>query len=246
MAPAPARMLDPVADLHRRLRASRGRTISSSLRTIITRWWGDHGLADHPAAVGKRIALALVERRGLEDKLAGIWLFEELLGEHLRLDDLTAFADLCERRKLVDATLIDAFAIRVLGVLLRRSRGRADVVQALARWRTAESPAQRRAACVAFTTLAPDGDAAVPGFTQLALTMCATLVWSPERSDQSAVGWLLCELSRAEPLRVEAFVRRHARFMTRECARHAVERLSAAQQADLLAHWKRATSLRTR
>jgi 3-methyladenine DNA glycosylase AlkD len=72
--------------------------------------------------------------------------------------------------------------------------------------------------------------------------MCSAIVWSPDRIDQTAVGWLVRELSRAEPTRVEAFVRRHARLMSRECARLAVEKL--ANKQELLAAWKRATSLR--
>jgi 3-methyladenine DNA glycosylase AlkD len=100
---------------------------------------------------------------------------------------------------------------------------------------------QRRAACVAFTAVAPQGDAVI---VQLIFTLCSTVVWSPESIDQTAVGWLMRELSRAEPTRVEAFVRRHARFMSRECVRQAVEKLPVARQHDLLAHWKRATVLR--
>jgi 3-methyladenine DNA glycosylase AlkD len=241
---AKARMLDPVADLHRRLRVARSRTISGSTRALVLRWWNDHGLAEHPAAVGKRVALALLERRSLDDRLAGILVFEELLADHLRAGDLPAFGDLLARNCIVDPTTVDAFAIKVLGTLLHRVRGRGDVAQALCRWRAAESPWQRRAACVAFTALAPQGDAALPNLTSLIFTICSAVVWSPARSDQTAVGWLLSELSRAEPTRVEAFVRRHARFMSRECARNAVDRLPAARQQDLLAHWKRATTLR--
>jgi 3-methyladenine DNA glycosylase AlkD len=250
---AKALMLDPVADLYRRLRAARRRTVSSSTRALVTRWWADHGLAEHPVAVGKRVALALLEQRGLEDRLAGIFVLAELLGDQLRASDLADFATLFAQRAWTDASVsgsraavVDAFATKVLGALLQRARGRADVAQTLAGWRASESPAQRRAGCVALATLAPQGDTAVPGLAQLIFTVCATLVWSLERSDQTAVGWVLCELSRAEPARVEAFVRRHARFMTRECARHAVEQLPATTQEDLLAHWKRATALRTR
>ena len=215
-----------------------------STRAIVLRWWSDHELGEHPAVVGKRIALALLEQKPTEDKLAGILVLEELLADHLRTADLAAFADLFARNRLADGSVVDAFGVKVLGTLLRRVRGRADVARGLALWRSAESPWQRRAACVAFTALAPQGDAACTGFAQLVFTVCSAVVWSPERSDQTAVGWLLRELSRAEPTRVEAFVRRHARFMSRECARHAVERLPAARQQDLLAHWKRATTLR--
>ena len=42
----------------------------------------------------------------------------------------------------------------------------------------------------------------------------------------------------------DTFVRRHARFMSRECARHAIEKLPPATQRALLAHHRRATTLR--
>ena len=239
---ATARMLDPVADLRRRLAPARRK--GRALRGIVLRWWSDQGLAEHPAAVGKRIALALLEQKRPAHQLAGIFVLEELLADHLRASDLGAFASLFDARHLADDSVIDAFGIKVLGTLLHRVRGRADVARGLAQWRNAESAAQRRAACVAFTALAPQGDGALPGLAQLIFTLCGTIVWSVERSDQTAVGWLLRELSRAEPTRVEAFVRRNARFMSRECVRHATERLTTARQQDLLAHWKRATSLR--
>lgn len=243
MAAAKARMLDPVADLRRRLRRRAARQVARSLRATVTQWWSDHGLAEHPAAVGKRIALALLEQTQLEMQLAGILVFEELLADHLRASDLPAFAELLARGCLTEDAVVDAFGIKVLGTLLHRVRGRGDVARGLAQWRNA-GPAQRRAACVGFTALAPQGDTALPGLAQLIFSVCSTVVWSREPTDQTAVGRLLRELSRAEPTRVEAFVRRHARFMSRQCARHAVERLAPARQQDLLAHWKRATSLR--
>lgn len=234
--------LDPVADLRRRL----ARRDNRSLRSTVKRWWSDHELAEHPAAVGKRIAIALLEQKRTDGKHAAILVLDELLADHLRATDLPAFAAVFESGRLVDATLVDDFSIKVLGTLLHRVRGRNEVARALAHWRHAESAWQRRAACVALTALAPQGDAALPGFAQLAFTVCSAVIWSPQRTDQTAVAWLLRELSRAEPTRVEAFVRRHARFMTREAMRQAIDRLAPTRQQDLLAHWKRATSLPSR
>jgi hypothetical protein len=244
MATKAASSLDPVADLHRRLarKPARSRT-RRSVRATVMRWWSDHGLADHPAAVGKRIAIALLEQTATDDKLAGILVLDEILADHLRASDLPAFAQLFEAGLLAEGSVVDGFGVKVLGTLLHRVRGRHDVSRALALWRGAESRWQRRAACVAFTTIAPQGDHAAPGFTQLVFTVCSAIIWSTDRIDQTAVGWLLRELSRAEPTRVEAFVRRHARFMSREAARQAIEKLPAARQAELLAHWKRATTL---
>jgi hypothetical protein len=227
--------IDPVADLRRRLARRPG-------KATVLRWWDDHGLAAHPATVGKRIAFALIEQRGADDKLAGVLVLHELLGDQLRTADLAAFEKLFGQRLLEDGAVVDAFGVQVLGTLLLRVRGRADVARILATWRNADSPWQRRAACAALTALAPQGDGALPGLAQLIFQMCSAIVWSPDRIDQTAVGWLLRELSRGEPTRVEAFVRRHARFMSRECARLAVEKL--ARKKELLDHWKRATSLR--
>ena len=232
--------LDPVADLGRRL----GRRQSTALRTCVLRWWTEQGLADHPPAVGKRIALALLEREQMDAKLAGVIVLHELLADHLRVADLATFEPLFANGALGDGGLVDWFGVKVIGTMLLRVRGRGEVARVLAAWRNADTMWQRRAACAGFTALAPQGDVALDGLAQLIFTVCGAVVWSPERVDQTAVGWLLRELSRGEPTRVEAFIRRHARLMSRECARQAVEKLPAQRQQELLAHWKRATTLR--
>ena len=218
--------LDPVADLVRRLRINRSDLISACVR----RWWRDHGFATHPAAVGSCVALALIEQRRRDAKLAGIMILGELLADRLRASDITAFERLFDGGHLADTELVDRFAERVLAPLIDH---RTD---AIARWSDAETCWQRRAACIALATRA---DARL---ADVILTVCRTVVWSHEHDDQTAVGALLRALSASEPLRVEAFVRRHARFMSRECARLAVAKLPS--RAVLLAHHKRATSLR--
>jgi len=224
--------LDPVADLKRRL----ARRPAQQLRSCVRKWWRDHRLGEHPAAVGKRVALALLEQKMAAAKLAGIFMLHELLADHLRAADLPAFVGLFEREQLADAIVVDGFAVRVLGTLLHNVRTRDEVVRALVQWRDAPSSWQRRAACLAFTALARQGD-----HTQSIIALCSAVVWSVERRDQTAVAVLLRELSRSEPTRVEAFVRRHARFMSRDCLRGSIERLPAERQQNLVAHWRRAT-----
>src|SRR3954449_10939887 len=164
--------MDPVADLHRRLArragkptpsrptATRGWTAAG--KPTVERWWADHGFGAHPAAVGKRIALALIEQRAAIDKLAGIHVLADLLGDQLRATDLDSFDRLFDAGHLEDGALCDAFGVQVLGTLVQRVRGRADIARVLATWRNADTPWQRRAACAALTTLAPQGDAALP------------------------------------------------------------------------------------
>jgi 3-methyladenine DNA glycosylase AlkD len=235
--------LDPVADLKRRLTRQRDAS-NAKLRACVRTWWADHDFDRCPTTVGKRVALVLIEQRLTGDKLAGIAILADRIGDQLRVTDLPAFARLFEDGHLADAIVVDWFTSQVLVTMLARAPGRADMARHLARWRDAATPWQRRAACLAFLALAPAGDAALAGLVDLALSICATVVWSHEAADQAAVGLLLRELSRGEPTRVATFVRRHARLMSKPGVRVAVAKLSAALRTELLAHHKRATSLR--
>jgi hypothetical protein len=251
--------IDPVADLRVRLnreatdpaRAFWTRYLKgigafhgvpmAKVRACVRTWWSEHGLDVHPAAVGKRVAIALIEQPMVEEKLAGILVLQDLLGSHLRATDLTAFARLFATESLAEWNVVDWFVMKVLVTLLDRPQGRREVMRAIAQWRTSESMWARRAACLAFVKLAPTGD---PMVTEHVLTISATVVWSIERHDQTAVGSVLRELSRAEPARVEAFLRKHALLMSKEAFKLAIAKLPAAQRVELLAHHKRATSLR--
>jgi hypothetical protein len=224
---------DPVADLRGRL----ARVPLAKLRPCVRGWWADHGLGEHPAAVGKRVALALIEQPQLEPKLAGIAVLHEQLGAQLRQGDLPAFAQLFARGHLADQTVVDSFIMKVLVPLLERP----GVTRALAQWRAAETMWQRRAACLALIRLAAREGS---GVGDQVLATCRVVVWSHERADQTAVGCVLRELSLVEPARVEAFVRRHALLMSKECARQAVAKFPAPLRRELLAHHKHATSLR--
>ncbi len=236
--------LDPVADLRRRLaRLGRGPLPLAKIRACVRTWWRDHELDDHPATVGKRIAVVLIEQRSAAHKLAGILVLEQL-ADQLRAPDVTAFARLFGGDHLAAFDVVDRFATCVLGAMLEGSSVQVDVAHALASWRSAETGWQRRAACVAFARIAANGNSSIPGLASMILALCAAVVWSIERCDQTAVGWVLRELARVEPERVETFVLRHARLMSRECARLAVTTLPTDRRTELLAHHTRATTLR--
>jgi hypothetical protein len=230
--------IDPVADLKVRLGDGAG------LRGCVRAWWVDHGFADYPPAAGKRIAFALIEQAQAAHKLAGILVLHEMLGPQLRAADVPAFARLFAQGHLAEPGIVDRFAGKVLGTLLDRVPGRREVVRALVHWRAADTAWQRRAACLAFVELAPHGDGALLGLVDQILTILAAVVWSHEAEDQTAIGPVLRELMLADPIRGEAFFRRHARLMSRSCARVAVAKLPAATRNDLLAYHRRATTLR--
>lgn len=236
--------IDPVADLRRRLaRVSPRSAPVARIRTCVRRWYRDHGLDEHPATVGKRIATVLIEQRSSEQKLAGVLVLEQL-ADHLRTTDLPVFARMFTGGHLTAWPVVHQFADRVLAALLARESSQADTARAIASWRAADNAFQRSAACVALTSVAARLDTTIPGLASMLLGVCATVVWSTERSDQLAVGQLLRQLARAEPERVEVFFVRHARFMSRECARAAVASLPPDRRRELLARHTRATTLR--
>ena len=241
------RALDPVLDLQRRL-AKEGLPASfAKVRRITRAWWKHHGFDDQIATAGtaeggERIGIILIAQRLAESKRAGIIVLGELVGDQLHGLDLGALGSLLHDGHLAQPALVEAFAVRVLGKLLVRDDTRARVIYDLAQWRHAEKPWQRHAMCLAFLELAPRAST-IAGLLEMILAICASVVWSIDPIDQSAVASILRELSTSEPDRVEAFFIRYARFMSKACARTAISRYSRARRSELLAHHKRATTI---
>ena len=154
--------------------------------------------------------------------------------EKLRAEDLPTIARLFEHGQLSDEDDIDRVARGVLAPMIEHARDRREVAHAIAGWRGATTPAQRRAACLAFV-------AHVAEYSELAFSICADVVWSPDPTDHLAVAELLAALAAVVPARTEAFVRRHAHLMSRTCVRKAVATLRARDE--LLAHHRRATTI---
>lgn len=237
------RALDPVADLKRRL-ARAPRTV----RRVTRAWWKDHGFPAQIASagtaeVGKRIGIILIEQRAIEAKRAGIVVLGELVGAQLHTLDLEVLGTLLQSGHLAEAKLVEAFATRVLGRIVEREHLRANAIYQLAQWRHAEKAWQRYAMCFALLGLFPRSHE-IAGLAEIVLAICASVVWSIDPIDQTAVGRVLSELSDVEPDRVQEFFVRYCRFMSRACARAAVARYAEARREKLLAYHKRATSIR--
>lgn len=169
---------------------------------------------------GKPLALSLLRQRHAEDKIAGILMLQRL---DLTREDLDDIAALFGKGHVADWSTCDWLCVKVLGPLIAR-HGR-PVAEAIAAWRHSDNLWQRRASGVAFVNLARRGDANFPGFVSLVLEVCAATVQSPERFAQTGTGWVLRELSVAEPERVRAFLRKHREKFSAEGLRYATEKL---------------------
>ena len=115
--------------------------------------------------------------------------------------------------------------MKVFGRFVASGEDRRRRAEAIAGWRSAATLWQRRAAAVSFVDVAPQGDRFFDGFTDLLLTVCESNVADPARFSQTSVGWLLRELSKGEPARMQEFVDAHGAAMSREALNAATTRL---------------------
>jgi 3-methyladenine DNA glycosylase AlkD len=196
----------------------------SSIRKIVHDIWKVKQLDELPRDTRIDIALAQFGQRYCEDKLAGVLMLSELLMDDLQSDDVTLLARPFELRQIDDWNTCDWYCVKVLGRFVE-ARDRRRRARAIAAWRSAEPLWQRRAAAVAFVNLAPHGDAFFRGFTALLLRVCASNVGDHARFSQTSVGWLLRELSKAEPEQVAQFVESNRELMSKESLKAATTHL---------------------
>jgi 3-methyladenine DNA glycosylase AlkD len=197
----------------------------AGIRTAVRELWTDERVQALPRDRQIGLALRLFAEPYCEDKLAGVLALAEHLLDDLGLGDVPRLAAPFEDGHIADWNTCDWYCVKVLGPLVERAPDRRAAAEAIAGWRAATGLWQRRAAAVAFVNLAPRGDALFPGFVERVRSVCAANVRDPARFSQTGVGWVLRQLSRADPDAVAAFVRGHRADMSREALRSATAKL---------------------
>lgn len=195
------------------------------VREVVHAVWSDRQLDDRPRGERFEIVLALFAQRYAEDKLSAILVLGERLIGDLRAADVPLLAEPFARGDIADWSTCDWYCVKVLARLLERAPDGGATADAIAAWKSAPGLWQRRAAAVSFVTLARHGNARLPNLTRLVLDVCSVNVRDPERFSQTSVGWVLRELSRADPDAVTAFVDEHGDEMSAEARRMATARI---------------------
>jgi 3-methyladenine DNA glycosylase AlkD len=172
----------------------------------------------------RSFAAALVARPELEAKLLGI----VLLGRFRRQFDRSILTD--ARRWLErwchDWATTDGLCSEVIGPLLV---ARPELRRVLRGWRRSRHLYVRRASAVGLINLARAG-------RELGEAYSAALALAEEDHHllHKAVGWLLREAGKTDAARLERFLRRHGRRLSRTSVRYSIERLPAGKRATLL------------
>lgn len=141
---------------------------------------------------------------------------------------------------IADWATCDTTSTRVLAPAIVASPA---IAHRVAEWRDSDNIWKRRAAAVTFVgcKLAR----AEAGYQPLILSICDAAVRHPERFVQLGVGWVLREVSVDNAAAMQAFVASHARWMSREGLRYALEKVPAAVRDAVLAHHRGASAVGT-
>ncbi len=191
----------------------------ATIRAAVREAWREHGLDALSPDDQLAVALGPFEHRHAEDKLAGVLALSEFVVGRLDVRHAERLAEPFARGHIGDWGTCDWYCVKALGPFVEHS-GRSGA-EAIAAWRHEEAFWQRRAAAVSFVNLAPRGRAFYDEFPELLLAVCETNVGDAARFSQTAVGWLLRELSKAQPDLVARFVEEHREEMSAEALRRA-------------------------
>ncbi|PPK97460.1 3-methyladenine DNA glycosylase AlkD [Kineococcus xinjiangensis] len=197
----------------------------AGVRSAVRALWRQHDLGARPT--GELLALAheWFAAPWTEDKLAAVLLLAEHLVPRLELPDLPALAVPLVEGDVADWNVCDWYATKALHAFAVSRPGEVEArVRGLAAWCSAEGLWQRRAGLVALVRLAPGGEEVFPGFPGLLLGACAANLVDDDRFAHTGPGWVLRELSKAEPEAVAAFVAAHPE-LSREARRMATAHL---------------------
>lgn len=185
----------------------------AGVRKIVRGLWREHNLGEWPREQRLDLALTLLARPHAEDKLAGILLLGEHMLPELASELVPALALPFERGDIDDWSTCDWYCVKVLARLVEQ-KGR-EAAEAVAAWRRADRLWQRRAAAVSLVRIAPRADE-LPWLPELIFDVCAANAHDPARFSQTSLGWVLRELSKADPARVARFVEEHRDVLSRE------------------------------
>lgn len=197
----------------------------AKIRSVIHDVWRAQDLGKLPPDEQISLALGLLAERHSEDKIAGVLALAELLLDDLSIAHVEALASPFAAGHIQDWSTCDWYCVKVLGPFVARGADRKKRAEAIAAWRFAEGLWQRRAAAVAFANFARKGDSFFPGFTELLLTVCDANAADLARFSQTSVGWILRELSHAEPAAVAQFVEQNKDRLSKEAVRMATAKL---------------------
>jgi len=197
----------------------------AGVRAVVDTLCQEHALGARPIEARLELAHHWLARTPTEDQLAGVLLLAEHGLDELGDDHHEALAAPLTRGDLANWSIVDWYAVKVVGPWLQLALPRTQRARAVLAWSNGEGLWLRRTSVVAFTRLAPSLATHHPSLLKPLLGACARNLVSAERFAHTGPGWLLRELSAGAPEAVRAFVDDHPE-LSQEGRRMALARLT--------------------
>jgi 3-methyladenine DNA glycosylase AlkD len=184
--------------------------------TLVKNWYRDNQLEQYTLEGHLSLCQALLASNLAEDKFAGMIFIQKYLLKKLDYQQLLSETDtFFQQGYFFDWSTTDWFTVRILDPLIMREGIQAAEI--IVSWQNAENLWQRRAAIVSFRH--PSRNEI---FHSLIENAIANLVEERERFIQTGIGWLLADMSKHYPDKVEAIFRQYLHKLDKEVVtRHA-------------------------
>lgn len=190
-----------------------------NVRAIMHHWYGEVVVKVLDYEQQLDLALALFQGDYTEEKLAGTLFLQEIL---LPIDavrcerDLDRFAELFIQGYIYDWNVCDWFCVKVLGPIVKKEGERCAI--GISEWKSAENLWQARASLVAFVPVAENA-----GYYGLIENSCQVVIRRQERFAKTAVGWILRDISKHDPMFVKNAVTENIAHFSIESLKNATK-----------------------
>ena len=177
---------------------------------ILAQWRFEEGLSDWSFQKQLEIACNLIRQKKAEDKFAGtIYIQKYLIGKINSKILLEKFDQLYKENCFWDWCTTDWFCVRVLNPMIIL-HGK-SVAETIAGWRKRKNFWQRRSSIVSFRKASEEKK-----YHGLIKKIVADLVNEQDRFIQTAVGWVLSDLSKNYPEVASRIVENHFNLLCPE------------------------------
>ncbi len=202
-------------------------------RELLITWRKDYGIDKWALEKQLDLALELFNEPLAEDKLAGILFLQKFLYDKLPWKVLISKYDEIYANKLIfDWNICDWFCVRVLGQTLKKHGE--PFAKAIVSWKNVDYLWQARSSLVPFVNVA--GEEQYYPYIQ---DVSSVLIQREERFAKTAVGWVLREISKVDPVFVEGFIQNKLQYFSRESIKNALKYFDKNKNDEYLQMLKR-------
>lgn len=177
---------------------------------LVKDWYKTNQLNNYAIAEQFTLCRSLIASKFAEDKFAGIIYIQKFLLKRIDYQELLAESNLMfQKGYFFDWSTTDWFCIRVLDpTIIKNGMKAAEII---AKWRYSDNFWQRRAAIVSFRHASCHEQ-----YHNLIIQIIEDLVIEKQRFIQTGIGWVLADMSKQYPTKVEVLFRKYLEILDRE------------------------------